>query len=215
MSDHDRVRILVADDHPLFRGGVVLTLVEHGGFEVVAEVGDADAAVAEAERLLPDIALLDISMPGSGLAAAARIGRSLPAVAIVMLTVSEADEDLLAALKSGARGYALKGVGAEELAGLLLHVAGGGSYVSPSLAARVLSTLHERRGPVPVEGGEELNRREERILRLVALGRSNKEIGLELDLQEKTVKNYMTNILQKLQVRNRVEAALKARDLGL
>lgn len=211
----DPVRIVVADDHPLFRGGVVLTLVEHGGFEVVAEVGSAAEAVAETERLLPDIVLLDISMPGSGLTAASRIGRCFPAVAIVMLTVSEADEDLLAALKAGARGYVLKGVSAEELIRVLLSVSDGGSYVSPSLAGRVLAAMQGRRGAAQIDSGEELSRREENILRLVAIGLSNKEIALQLDLQEKTVKNYMTNILQKLQVRNRVEAALKARDLGL
>lgn len=211
----DRIRIAVADDHPLFRGGVVRSLLEHGGFQVVAEVGSAAEAVAAVEAHLPDVALLDISMPGSGLVAAAEINRGFPAVGIVMLTVSEADEDLLAALKAGARGYVLKGVAAEELIEIVTGVARGGSYVTPELAARVLAAMQAGpRGPGGERATDELSQREEDILRRVARGLSNKEIGRELDLQEKTVKHYMTNILQKLQVRNRVEAALKARDLG-
>jgi DNA-binding NarL/FixJ family response regulator len=215
----DRIRIVVADDHPLFRGGVVRSLLEQGGFDVIAEAGTADEAVAAVEDALPDVVLLDISMPGSGLVAAAEIGRRFPAVGIVMLTVSEADEDLLAALKAGARGYVLKGVGAGELIDVVSGVARGGSYVTPTLAARVLAAMQtQRRRAGEVRGeaatAEDLSAREEEILRLVARGLSNKEIGRTLELQEKTVKHYMTNILQKLQVRNRVEAALKARDLG-
>ena len=210
-----KVSIVVADDHPLFRGGVVLSLQEHGGFTVVAQAGTAEEAVAEVEAHMPDLVLLDISMPGSGLAAASQIACRFPAVAIVMLTVSEADDDLLAALKAGARGYALKGVAADELTGILQGVADGASYVPPALAGRVLAALQERgRGPLP-PGVDDLTERETEILRHVATGRSNKEIARALELQEKTVKHYMTNILQKLQVRNRVEAALKARDLGL
>lgn len=208
-----QVHIVVADDHPLMREGVVATLNEHDGFRVVAQAGDAAGAVAAVEQHLPDIVLLDVSMPGSGLAAAAEISHRFPAVAIVMLTVSEDDEDVLAALRAGARGYVLKGVAASELTGVLQAVASGGSYVSPALAARVLSAM-QARGARGSEA-EVLIPREAEILRLLATGLSNKEIAIELDLQEKTVKHYMTNILQKLQVRNRVEAALKARDMGM
>ncbi|WP_054302050.1 response regulator transcription factor [Gemmobacter sp. LW-1] len=209
----DPIHIIVADDHPLLRGGVVLSLIEHGGFAVVAQAGTADDAVQAVEAHMPDIALLDVSMPGSGLTAAAVISQRFPAVRIVMLTVSEADDDLLAALRAGARGYVLKGVSARELIEVLQGVASGGSYVSPALAARVLAAM-QGHGPRDVPEAEALGPREEEILRLVATGRSNKEIARMLDLQEKTIKHYMTNILQKLQVRNRVEAALKARDMG-
>lgn len=211
-----KVHIVVADDHPLFRGGVVLTLQENGGFEVVAEAGTAAEAVTAIENHMPDIVLLDISMPGSGLAAATEISHRFPAVAIVILTASEADDDLLAALKAGARGYALKGISADELTDILLSVAEGASYVSPTLAGRVLAAMQDRKNRLAcAHDAEDLTEREADILRHVALGRSNKEIARELDLQEKTIKHYMTNILQKLQVRNRVEAALKARDMGL
>lgn len=209
----DLIQIVVADDHPLLRGGVVLTLVEHGGFSVLAQAGSADEAVSAVETHMPDIVLLDVSMPGSGLEAAATISQRFPAVKIVMLTISEADDDLLSALRAGARGYALKGVSATELIDVLQGVASGGSYVSPALAARVLASM-QGRGPREVPEAESLAPREVMILRLVATGRSNKEIARDLELQEKTIKHYMTNILQKLQVRNRVEAALKAREMG-
>lgn len=209
----ETINIVVADDHPLLRGGVVLSLIEHGGFSVQAEAGSADEAVAAVEAHMPDVVLLDVSMPGSGLTAAATISQRFPAVGIVMLTVSESDDDLLAALRAGARGYVLKGVSAGELVEVLQGVASGGSYVTPALAARVISSM-QGQGARDVPEAEALGPREVEILRLVATGRSNKEIARELDLQEKTIKHYMTNILQKLQVRNRVEAALKARDMG-
>lgn len=209
----EAIQIVVADDHPLLREGVVLSLVESGGFVVVGQAGNAEEAVSKVEAHMPDIVLLDVSMPGSGLKAAATISARFPAIKIVMLTISEADDDLLEALRAGARGYVLKGVSAAELIEVLQGVATGGSYVPPALAARVLASM-QGRGSREVPEAEALAPREAEILRLVATGRSNKEIARELDLQEKTVKHYMTNILQKLQVRNRVEAALKAREMG-
>lgn len=207
------IRIVVADDHPLLREGVVLSLIEHGGFLVLAQASSAPEAVAAVEAHMPDIVLLDVSMPGSGLHAANEISGRFPAVGIVMLTVSETDEDLLGALRAGARGYVLKGVSAHELTEVLKGVASGASYVSPALAAKVLAAMQSRSSKPLIES-EALSQREVDILRLVATGMSNKEIARDTNLQEKTVKHYMTNILQKLQVRNRVEAALKARDLG-
>jgi two-component system nitrate/nitrite response regulator NarL len=152
-------------------------------------------------------------MPGGSIEAARQISVSCPVVKIVMLTVSEHDDDVLSALQVGARGYILKGIGGDELISIVRSVKRGESYVSPDLAARLL--VEARSGnshgaaPDPIDG---LTAREEQILKLVSRGLSNKEIGRDLDLQEKTVKHYMTNILQKLQVRNRVEAALLARD---
>ena len=214
MTDH--LRVLIADDHPLYRDGVARTLAERAGFQVIGACGSADDAVALAERHRPDLVLLDISMPGGGIEAARRIAAVGIATKIVMLTVSERDEDVMEALEAGAHGYALKGVGASELIDILRTVASGGSFVSPTLAARLLQAMQkpDRRGPSSENRLAGLARREEQILELVAKGLSNKEVARELELQEKTVKHYMTSILQKLHVRNRVEAALLARDAG-
>lgn len=208
------IRVVIADDHPLYREGVARSLSEADGISVVGEGQDAGAAFDLTERLKPDLVLLDISMPGGGGIAALRRIMTLPEPPVVaMLTVSEEDDDVMQALKSGAKGYVLKGVGSRELVSIVRDVADGKSYVSPSLAARILNAMRggstSRREVNPIE---DLSHREEEILKLVAAGKSNKEVGLALDLQEKTVKHYMTAILQKLHVRNRVEAAVMARD---
>lgn len=209
----DKITVTLVDDHPLFRDGVATTLAGAEDFEIVGQGVSAEDAVRLAREFLPDIALLDISMPGGGIEAARCIAVDCPVVKVVMLTVSEQDDDVIAALKAGARGYILKGVGGDELVRIVRAVHRGESYVSPDLAARILMEAgnagDDRSAPDPLI---DLTAREEQILRLVSRGLSNKEIGRDLDLQEKTVKHYMTNILQKLQVRNRVEAALLARD---
>jgi two-component system nitrate/nitrite response regulator NarL len=212
----DRLRVLVADDHPLYRDGVARTLAERADFRVVGACGSAADAVALAERHRPDLVLLDISMPGGGIEAARRIAALGLATKIIMLTVSERDEDVMEALKAGAHGYALKGVGASELVDIVRTVASGGSFVSPTLAARLLQAMQnpDRRDRLTKDPLAALAPREEQILELVATGLSNKEVARALDLQEKTVKHYMTSILQKLHVRNRVEAALLAREAG-
>lgn len=211
----DLIRTVIADDHPLFREGVVRSLSEAGGFDIVAEAGAASEAIELCTQLLPDVVLLDVSMPGGGIEAATQISRQCPAVFISMLTVSEQDADLLAAMKAGARGYILKGVASDELVRIVREIAAGQSYVSPSLAARVLSAMREDRdGSREQDPLDSLTRREEEILSLVAQGKSNREVGQALGLQEKTVKHYMTNILGKLHVRNRVEAALMAKNSG-
>lgn len=209
------IRIVIADDHPMFRNGVARSLEEGGDIEIVASCADAGEAVAAVGQHLPDIALLDVSMPGGGgITAAKRIGIDYPAVRVIMLTVSEQDDDVMNAIRSGASGYVLKGVTAEALIEAVRNVHAGGSYISPSLAGRVLSAMgaNGARDANPVAS---LTRREEQILRLVARGAPNREIGDELGLQEATVKHYMTNILQKLHVRNRVEAAILAREKGM
>lgn len=206
------IRVVIADDHPLFRDGVARTLAEQGDCEIVAQCADADAAVAAVCEHLPDIAVLDISMPGSGIEAARRIAASCPVVKILMLTVSEEERDVMEALEAGASSYVLKGIGGGELCRIVRTVQEGGVYVSPELAARMLVDVNDRRRSGGVDPFSDLTAREEQILKQVAQGQSNKEIAATLELSEKTVKHYMTNILQKLQVRNRVEAALKARD---
>lgn len=208
----DNIRVVLVDDHPLLREGVASTLDAEPDFEVVGQGSNADEALSLARDLMPDLIMLDVSMGGGGINAARAIAAACPIVKIVMLTVSEDEEDVLAALKVGARGYVLKGVSGPELVRIVRAVNNGEPYVTPSLAASLLGELHEQtRGkdaaPDPLS---ELTDRERQILEQVATGRSNKEIAERLHLSEKTVKHYMTNILQKLQVRNRVEAALLA-----
>ena len=207
----DPIRIVIADDHPLYREGVARSLSDDPALVVVGEAHDAPSAVDMAERLKPDLVLLDLSMPGGGgIAALARIMAFEKPPKVAMLTASEEDDDVMQALKAGALGYILKGVGSRDLVGVVKDLAAGQSYVSPSLAARILNAM--RAGPATKAANpiDDLTKREEDILKLVAAGKSNKEVGRELDLQEKTVKHYMTSILQKLHVRNRVEAALMA-----
>lgn len=205
------IRVLVADDHPLYREGVARSLADDPALAVVGQATDAAIALEMAERTRPDIVLLDLSMPeGGGLAALRGLMAWPEPPRVAILTVSEEDDDVMQALKEGACGYILKGVGGRELVAIVKDLAAGRSYVSPALAARILNAM--RAGPAEKNPIDELSKREEDILRHVAAGMSNKEIGLSLDLQEKTVKHYMTSILQKLQVRNRTEAALAARD---
>ncbi|MCR9152066.1 MAG: response regulator transcription factor [Rhodobacteraceae bacterium] len=206
------ISLVIADDHPIYREGLARSLADQQGFAVLGQAADAAGAVDLARRTQPDVVLLDISMPGGGLAALREIAGTEPAPAIAMLTASEEDADIVEALKSGARGYILKGIGARELVDIVRELAAGRSYLSPSLAMKVLDAMHKP--PVAPQASpiDDLTRREEDILRLVAEGQSNKEVARKLDLQEKTVKHYMTTILQKLQARNRVEAALMARD---
>jgi DNA-binding NarL/FixJ family response regulator len=205
------LQIAIVDDHPLFREGVAHTLRAQPGIEVVAEGESAADALRIAAERMPDVMLLDVSMPGGGLRAVQEIAAAFPVVKVVMLTVSEAEDDVTAALRAGARGYVLKGVAARELVRILRAVAEGEVYVTPSLAASLLFELTSGKSdanaasPLAV-----LTDRERQILERVAAGDSNKEIAAQLHVSEKTVKHHMTNILQKLQVRNRVEAALLA-----
>jgi len=202
------IRILVADDHPLFREGVVHSLASEADFSIVGEAASGEEALRLARDLLPDVLLLDIAMPGwDGLLTAEKITTACPATKIVMVTVFEDEDKLLAAFKAGARGYVLKGVSARELATAVRAAAHGEVYVTPSLAAGILLALTHGR---PTDPLQELTEREQEILKLVGKGMTNREIGERLHLSEKTIKHYITNILEKLQVRSRVEAALVA-----
>jgi two-component system nitrate/nitrite response regulator NarL len=208
----EAVRIVVADDHPLFLDGLVATLSADKELQVVAIVGDAAAAVRAVREHMPDLALLDVAMPGGGLEAARQIAAASPATRTVMLTSSEDEDDLMAAMKAGARGYVLKGVAGRELRAILKAIHAGGTYLAPGLAYGALKELTRPRAPNPID---DLTGREREVLALVASGLSNAEIGGRLGLAEKTVKHYMTSILGKLQVASRVEAALLAYKAGL
>lgn len=205
------IRIAIVDDHPIFREGVASCLGEIGGFEIVGEGNCRDDAVLLCEQAAPDIMLLDISMPGGGLDAVDSIMARWPAQKIVMLTVSESNTDVATALKSGARAYVLKGVGSRTLADILKLVHAGEMYLSPVLSARVVtSMLHSQDDAKPRI--DTLTDREREVLRLAATGLSNKCIGRELTLHEKTVKHHMTRIFAKLKVNNRTAAAMALRD---
>ena len=207
------IRILLADDHPLFREGVAHSLSSAPEFEVIAQASSGEEAVEMALRLHPDIVLLDVSMAGmGGIAAAGKIASGAPVVRIMMLTVSENRENLMAALKAGAHGYVLKGVSASELRDITLRVAGGEAYVTPALAADMLTEFSQ---PHASDAFSELTTRETQILQFLSQGLTNREIGERMYLAEKTVKHYMTSILQKLHVRSRTEAALIAMQRGV
>jgi RNA polymerase sigma factor (sigma-70 family) len=208
----DKIHVVIADDHTLFREGLAGIIAGAEDFEVVGQAGTMEEAVRLARDLLPDIILLDIDMPGGGLEAARIVAEECPVTRIIILTSSEEDDHLIGALKIGARAYILKGVAARELIRILLAVWAGESYVPPMLAASLLLEMREAHSQQKQVASplDELTAREREILESLAAGLSNKEIGEKLFLSEKTVKHYMTNILQKLQVRNRVEAALLA-----
>ena len=203
------VRIAIVDDHPLFRDGVVHTLSRDKSIELVGQGSTAEHAIQIAQDVLPDILLLDISLPGGGIEAACEISRLFPYIKVIMLTASENEDHVSGALDAGARGYILKGIGAAELVRTIHSVHSGESYVSPQLAVRVLTAMKTRNNAQAVDDAlPSLTKREEQILDAVSQGKTNKEVANALEISEKTVKHYMTNIMHKLQVRNRVEAAL-------
>ncbi|MEP7133689.1 MAG: response regulator transcription factor [Chloroflexota bacterium] len=208
----DKIHLVIIDDHPLFREGVVAILATEPDMEIVGQGDTADDAIRLARDLLPDVLILDINIPGGGLNAAQAIANAYPVIKIVMLTGSPDEDNVLTALRAGAQAYVLKGVSARELVNILHTVQSGESYVTPTLAANLLMEMtsgatNERSQS---DNLNELKEREREILELIAKGKSNKEIGLQLHLTEKTIKHYVTNILQKLQVQSRVQAALLA-----
>lgn len=206
------IRIVVADDHPMFLDGLVATLSADEDLEVVAVVGDARAAVQAVHLHSPQLALLDLAMPGGGLEAAREIAAASPTTLTVMLTSSENEDDLMAAMNAGARGYILKGISGRELRTILKAICAGGTYLAPELAYGAIKGLTRPRKSSPIE---DLTDREREVLELVAAGLSNAEIGGRLGLAEKTIKHYMTSILAKLGVASRVEAAVLAYKAGL
>ena len=208
MATSESLRVLVVDDSPLFRQGLGNLLNNRPGLEVVGMAGDGLEAVEKARETVPDVVLMDIIMPDcDGLEATRIIKQEMPNVQIVMLTVSESEENLFKAIKLGARGYLLKSVEAEELIQVLHGLSRGETYVAPGIAARIL-----REFALPSHAAEHIRNREKDVLRLVAQGLSNKEIAGALSISPSTVKNHLRNIMEKLHVRNRVEAAIRFMD---
>lgn len=214
------IRVAVVDDHPLMRGGIVQALGREKDLEVVGEGRSADEAVAIAKEVAPDVMLVDVNMPGGGLEALERIRTANPRVSCIIITVREDVETVGQSLRVGARGYVLKGISGEDLAQTVRLIHQGEAYITPALAARLLSMEQASRSGQEMDETSSrlrvLTDRELQILRLIAKGYINKQIGAKMDLSEKTIKHYVTNILQKLQVSNRVEAAIIAqRDLKI
>lgn len=205
-----KVRLAVIDDHSLFREGVISILRNEPEIEIIGEGASADDAVCIAKCATVDVMLLDVSMPGGGIAALQKMAAAKVFPKTVMLTVSEANEDFLAAMKAGAQGYVLKGIHKSELVRAVLAVRDGRTFIDPVLADRMsgwsCATAKPERVDFPEP--EQLTPREAEVLELVSRGLTNKEVARRLQLTHRTIKNYMTSIMGKLQVRNRVEAAL-------
>ncbi len=207
------MRVIVADDHSLFRDGVV-SLLEAAGFEVVGQAGDGAQAVALVQQLHPDLVLLDITMPRmGGLEALRQIRDTAPGVHAVMLTVSDDDADLLEAMRSGARGYLLKNLKSDEFLELLGGLARGETALTRQAASRVIQGLTQSRSSVG--RGVQLTERELELLPLLVEGLANREIAEQLSVSENTVKYHVKAILQKLDAKNRTEAAMFAIRAGL
>ncbi|PZS33886.1 MAG: DNA-binding response regulator [Pseudonocardiales bacterium] len=208
------IRVLVVDDHALFRRGLEMVLEQEPDIEVVGEAGDGGQAVQKSIETAPDIVLMDVRMPkGSGIEACRAIKEAVPSAKIIMLTISDEELDLYEAIKAGATGYLLKEISIEEVASAIRAVQNGQSLISPSMASKLLTEF-----AIMVKRGDEkeqvptprLTDREMEVLRLVARGLNNRDIAKELFISENTVKNHVRNILEKLQLHSRMEAVVYA-----
>lgn len=224
---NDTIRILLVDDHALFRSGIRSLLQCYPEFSIVGEAGDGMEGVKRVVQFQPDVVILDLNMPGlSGCETARMIAREMPTCHVLMLTVSEESEDLFEALKSGACGYLLKNIEAETLVNAIRVAARGESVISPHMLGKLLAGI--RGGSAELQSQpqalnkpkskaelESLTKRESEILRCIARGQSNKEIGRELDITESTVKIHVQNVFRKLDLTSRVQAAVYAIERGL
>lgn len=220
MTIPKRLRLLLVDDQSLFREALRTLLALQPDFEVVAEAENGERALALARAHHPDVILMDLRMPVmGGVEATRRIVAAVPGSRVVVLTTFEEDEEIFEALRAGALGYLLKACSADKLSESVRAAAKGTSVLEPAVTARMMAELNRlsaREGRRPAQPlADPLSERELAVLRLLAVGRSNKEIGSELHITEGTVKNHMTNVLGKLGVLDRTQAALRAREMGM
>jgi DNA-binding NarL/FixJ family response regulator len=219
MAGTKPIRVLLADDHALFREGLAGIITSQPDMEVVGEANDGLEAVVKALEIKPDLVLMDVQMPGlDGLEATRQIKTTLPGTTIVMLTVRDDDEKLFQALKIGAQGYLLKDIRSREMLSLVRGAVSGEAALSPKLAGRVLQEFRRMSRHAPATRDEDLSsltRREMQVLDLVAQGASDKEIAERLTISLHTVKSHIRSVLSRLQVNSRREAARLARDKGL
>ncbi len=212
----DTVRVLIADDHPHFREGMRGRLDRVADVAVVGEAASGDEAVELAHKLEPHIILMDIKMPGlNGIEATREIQRANPQIGILVLTMFEDDHSVFAAMRAGAKGYLLKDSGGEGVVHAIRAVASGEAVFGPGVAERIIGYFSVPRAAAPQRAFPELTEREEEILSLVAQGKSNREIARQLFVSLKTVRNHVSNILLKLQVADRAQAVIRARDAGM
>ncbi len=210
------LRLLIADDHPAFRAGLRLLLESLDDVEVVGEAATGAEVVELAVEHLPDVVVMDLQMPVvGGIEATRAIVARAPEVNVLVLTMFEDEDSVFAALRAGARGYVLKGAGQEELARAIRAIASGEAIFSPAIATRVIDFFSRSRDDQPPQAFPELTDREREVLGLIAEGLPNPEIMRRLVLSPKTVRNHVSNILAKLQVRDRSEAIVRAREAGL
>ncbi len=210
----DAIRVMICDDHALFRRGLIMVLESEEGMDVVGEAEDGEEAIRKVEELAPDVVLMDVRMPRvSGIEATRAIAEVNPSAKILMLTVSDEEDDLYDAIKAGATGYLLKEISIEEVANAIRAVVSGQSLISPSMASKLLSeftALAKKADEKQAVPTPRLTDRELEVLKLVAQGMSNREIASELYISENTVKNHVRNILEKLHLHSRMEAVVYA-----
>ncbi len=210
------IRILLVDDQSLFREGLRTLLSLQADFAMVGEAGNGDEAVRLAERLAPNVVLMDMHMPVlDGVAATRKLREIAPAIRVIALTTFDDDEYVFEALRAGAVGYLLKDTASDKLFEAIRAAARGESFLQPSIAAKVVAEFSRMAAPKPAPLVEPLSDREIEIVKMLAAGASNKEIGTALFITEGTVKNHVTSIFGKLGVRDRTQAALKAKEMGL
>jgi DNA-binding NarL/FixJ family response regulator len=212
----ETVRILIADDHPLFRKGLRTLLESERDFEVIGEATTGDEAIAMADASNPDVILLDLKMPGkTGFEAARAISASSPHIHILVVTLFQDDDSIFAALRAGARGYVLKDTSEEDMLRAIQAVASGEAIFSPGVASRIIGFFASSREELPQNIFADLTSREREILELIARGEANTSIAERLSISLKTVRNHVSNIYSKLQVADRAQAVIRARDGGM
>lgn len=212
----ERIRILIADDHTLFREGLRALLTSVPDIDVVGEAASGQETLTRVAELEPDVILMDIQMPDlNGIEATRRVLRAQPHVGVIILTMFEDDDSVFAAMRAGARGYVLKGADQDVVLRAIRAVAHGESLFSPNIAQRLMRFFGSLAPSAPPEAFPELTVREREVLVLIAEGKNNAEIAAQLAISVKTVRNHVSNIFNKLQVADRVQAALRAREAGM
>ncbi len=210
------IRILIADDHALFREGLGALFLSVPDTEVVGEAATGEEATTRAADLQPDVVLMDIQMPAiNGIEATRRIVNQSPHIGVIVVTMFEDDDSVFAAMRAGARGYVLKGADQDEILKVIRAVASGEAHFGPKIARRLMSFFSAPKPAAPSEALPELTAREREVLGLIARGRNNQEIASQLYLSPKTVRNHISNIFTKLQVADRAQAIVRARQAGL